>query len=145
MLGKKFETLLIERNITMARLGKDLGVSSKAVKAWKDGESEPTKEQLERMAEILNVSSAAIEETPGVPFIEGETRPLQVAADSTNKNENMASEKVEAFRKMTDTELANYYVDVCAYNTKPAIDEQIDIRKEMADRFIDKFADMPNR
>lgn len=81
MLGKKFETLLIERNVTMARLGKDLGVSSKVVKAWKDGESEPTKEQLERMAEILNVSSTAIEETPGVPFIDGETRPLQVAAD----------------------------------------------------------------
>ncbi|MBQ6994977.1 MAG: hypothetical protein IJN64_10895 [Lachnospiraceae bacterium] len=57
----------------------------------------------------------------------------------------MASKKVEVFRKMTDTELANYYVDVCSYNTKPAIDEQIDIRKEMADRFIDKFADMPNR
>lgn len=54
----------------------------------------------------------------------------------------MASKKVEVFRKMTHTELANYYVDVCAYNDKTARDEQIDIRKEMITRFVDKFADI---
>lgn len=84
MLGKKFETLLIERNITMARLGKDLGVSSEVVKAWKNGESEPTKEQIEKIAEILNVSSIELEEGIRMPFIEGETRPLQISAGITD-------------------------------------------------------------
>lgn len=45
------------------------------------------------------------------------------------------------FRKMTDTELANYYVDVCAYHDKPALDEAADIRKEIINRFVDRFAD----
>lgn len=54
----------------------------------------------------------------------------------------MASKKVEIFRKMTNTELANYYVDVCAYREKAAVDEQIDIQKEMASRFVDQYADI---
>ncbi len=53
----------------------------------------------------------------------------------------MAKSNAEIFRKMSDNELANYYVDVCAYHNDQAVKKQISIRVEIADRFVEKFAD----
>lgn len=47
------------------------------------------------------------------------------------------------FRNFSDTELANYYVDVCAYREIEAIEQQKAICKIMVERFIDKYADKP--
>ena len=55
----------------------------------------------------------------------------------------MAKNKFERFRNMSDTELANYYVDVCAYREIEAIEQQKAICKIMVERFIDKYADKP--
>lgn len=53
----------------------------------------------------------------------------------------MAKNKFERFRNMSDNELANYYVDVCAYREIEAIEQQKAISKIMVERFIDKYAD----
>lgn len=55
----------------------------------------------------------------------------------------MANNKFERFRKMSNAELANYYVDVCAYREIEAIEQQKAICKIMVERFIDKYADKP--
>ena len=55
----------------------------------------------------------------------------------------MEKNKFERFRKMSDTELANYYADVCAYREIEAIEQQKAICKIMVERFIDKYADKP--
>ena len=47
------------------------------------------------------------------------------------------------FRKMSDSDLANYYVDVCLYREIRAVEEQKKIRKIMVERFVEKFADKP--
>ena len=48
----------------------------------------------------------------------------------------MAKNKFERFRNMSDTELANYYIDVCAYREIEAIEQQKAICKIMVERFI---------
>ena len=53
----------------------------------------------------------------------------------------MSKNKFERFKNMSDTELANYYVDVCAYREIEAIEQQKAICKIMVERFIDKYAD----
>lgn len=53
----------------------------------------------------------------------------------------MAKNKFERFRNRSDTELANYYVDVCAYREIEAIEQKKAICKIMVERFIDKYAD----
>ena len=55
----------------------------------------------------------------------------------------MAKNKFERFRNMSDNELANYYVDICAYREIEAIEQQKAIRKIMIERFVDKYADKP--
>lgn len=55
----------------------------------------------------------------------------------------MEKNKFEEFRNMSDTELATYYVDVCAYREIAAIEQQKAICKIMVERFIDKYADRP--
>lgn len=55
----------------------------------------------------------------------------------------MQKSKFERFRDMSDDELANYYVDVCAYREIEAIEQQKEICKIMVERFIDKYADKP--
>lgn len=47
------------------------------------------------------------------------------------------------FRKWSDSDLANYYVDVSAYHDIAAVEQQKAICKIMVDRFIDKYADKP--
>ena len=47
------------------------------------------------------------------------------------------------FRKWSDSDLANYYVDVSAYRDIAAVEQQKAICKIMVDRFIDKYADKP--
>lgn len=53
----------------------------------------------------------------------------------------MAENKLQEFRKMSDADLANYYVDVCAYREIVAIEQQKAICKIMVERFVEKFAD----
>ena len=53
----------------------------------------------------------------------------------------MAKNKFDKFRNMSDKDLANYYVDVCAYRQIEAIEQQKAIRNIIAERFIDKYAD----
>lgn len=55
----------------------------------------------------------------------------------------MAKNKFESFRNMSDKDLANYYVDVCAYRKIEAVEQQKAIRNIMVERFIDKYADKP--
>lgn len=53
----------------------------------------------------------------------------------------MAENKLQEFRKMSDADLANYYVDVCAYREHAAVEQQKAIREIIVERFIEKFAD----
>ena len=55
----------------------------------------------------------------------------------------MYVEFYQIFRGMNDNELANYYVDVCAYCEIAAIEQQKFIEKLMVERFVDKHADKP--
>lgn len=55
----------------------------------------------------------------------------------------MAKSKKEMFRNFSDSELANYYVDVCAYRKIEAIEQQRVIQEIMIERFVDKHADKP--
>ena len=55
----------------------------------------------------------------------------------------MNKDKSEEFLNFSDTDLANYYVDVCAYREIEAIEQQKAIRKIMVERFVDKYADKP--
>lgn len=55
----------------------------------------------------------------------------------------MLKGKYEKFRKMSDSELANYYVDVCAYREITAIEQQKAICNIMVERFVGKYADKP--
>ena len=52
-------------------------------------------------------------------------------------------DEFKRFRNMSDNELANYYVDVCAYRENEAIEQQKAICKIMIDRFVNKYADKP--
>ena len=53
----------------------------------------------------------------------------------------MSMNERKKFNKMSDADLANYYVDVCAYREKLAIEQQKVISEIMIERFVEKFAD----
>lgn len=55
----------------------------------------------------------------------------------------MGKSKRNGFRNMSDSELANYYVDVCAYRETEAIEQQKEIGKIMIERFVEKYAEKP--
>ena len=48
---------------------------------------------------------------------------------------------MKEFDKMSDTDLANYYIDLCAYRDSIALKRQKIIREIIISRFVQKFAD----
>ena len=48
---------------------------------------------------------------------------------------------MKEFDKMSDTDLANYYIDLCAYRDSVALMRQKNIREIIISRFVQKFAD----
>lgn len=53
---KKFEALLIERNITSYRVSKDTGISQATLSDWRRGRSKPKVEKLQILANYFGVS-----------------------------------------------------------------------------------------
>ena len=53
----------------------------------------------------------------------------------------MMKNKLDSFRNMSDTDLANYYSDLCAYDDNKAIEERRKCVIVICERFVDKFAD----
>ena len=53
------------------------------------------------------------------------------------------TKKNERFRNMSDSELANYYVDVCAYRSSEAVEQQKAIREIIIEKYVEKYADKP--
>lgn len=49
--------------------------------------------------------------------------------------------KMNAIKKMNNNELANYYLDVCAYRDEDALERQNECKQEIINRFTDKYAD----
>ena len=57
-------------------------------------------------------------------------------------DKNDLNKILRGLRKMSDNDLANYYIDVCAYNDADAIKIGKEIREIMVSRFVEKYADI---
>ena len=52
---KKFEKLLVERNVTAYRVSKDTGISTATLTEWKNGTYKPKVEKLALIAKYFDV------------------------------------------------------------------------------------------
>jgi len=59
-----------------------------------------------------------------------------------NGSSNDLKKLLRAMWKWSDADLANYYIDVCAYNDDDAIKIGKEIREIMVSRFVEKYADI---
>lgn len=49
---------------------------------------------------------------------------------------------MKRFMDWSNSELANYYTDLSAYNDEKASNERKELQKEIVRRFIDEFSDI---
>lgn len=57
MIGKRIKELRIENGLSQQALGKEIGVSQKAVDYWERGVNEPKASYIVLLAEKFNVSA----------------------------------------------------------------------------------------
>lgn len=71
-IGSKLRRIRLERHMTLAELARDLGISSGYLSSLETGREKPTRDLLEKYAEIFALSFDEIDFTQS--FVEGEIR-----------------------------------------------------------------------